>query len=981
MSDALGKPWIESSVTRVLVEHAHELPSPPKLKGRAQIIRFLTFREDSGDGRQPIDRDTVLWAEITDKQWVIPVRIANGVTNKFEDEHKRALTYYRRGFFTLTAALAYDFVVNQVPTPSGGSRVQQSNRKSLILDVVELNFISGGGSGAPVASNSVVLQICPVLRDWEDALSIGGQTLAKHQQRVKVTLESDRKGKAIVRRTASNSAGRSGNKGSAKTSAQALPHQTPSNDKLGPFHEWQDAYWGRRHKYRDMNFEFTRGEFDISEDQQAILEQIEERIKNATSSQPYNPTNSTNRPTSAPDQQHDLPSFRSSQIYTSTPLDAQRARSSSAASQTPYENDEAGDCRNSEDEDEDDKSEISLGRRVRSTGSGLEDNAVSGAAPEVDEPPDPDAEDVEYDPQLLSQLGSGSDKSLEPDDAVSEKILSSSAHNDTAAETESSIESRAPLHQPIVLVPDSDPQGSSQVQPQPTQVRGSSPLWDIESSGPSRVHSPEVPKTNKGKRRFSPTLSSPLLQPSSGIHNPSQLSGQTTDQSKGTAGSGQSTSQESVAAASLPSPPPEHLPTQSTLTQLGDRFDTLISNEQMTHEEHRRNETPQESFEQVPRVGPDIQPSPNPRKRRRSPSRPRDEGLTLASVGGVAVTARDGDTGATKRRRLGDSDAYLATENTISCEDTPDTRVSQTSNTESAPMGANPSDLNHPNPQDARATPRNPRVASPSDPTVIPHDHDAWSAPSYLATQAKSPKPKTTETGVTSSTRTPSTSLPPVPAPVLPKRQVVKPKPRFAPLPPFGRPIAERAVSPHYPQVTASQVADADEDAEMLPLPAVKVEPPTPARPTKGRASILASVPSRPHASISYSASQSANKLPPPILKKTGRVSITIPAAESSASSGADARESIPNLKAQQEPRSSKARVSGAHDSDKAGKKGKSVDPQNRGRTTQRKLLSGFQPSISPTLEGRYACTWDMWLKYVREAESFWQDEDSDPEL
>ncbi|QRW08293.1 Large tegument protein deneddylase [Ceratobasidium sp. AG-Ba] len=966
MSDALGKPWIESSVTRVLVEHAHELPSPPKLKGRAQIIRFLTFREDSGDGRQPIDRDTVLWAEITDKQWVIPVRIANGVTNKFEDEHKRALTYYRRGFFTLTAALAYDFVVNQVPTPSGGSRVQQSNRKSLILDVVELNFISGGGSGAPVASNSVVLQICPVLRDWEDALSIGGQTLAKHQQRVKVTLESDRKGKAIVRRTASNSAGRSGNKGSAKTSAQALPHQTPSNDKLGPFHEWQDAYWGRRHKYRDMNFEFTRGEFDISEDQQAILEQIEvnlaatyTRADQKRNLKPAIQSYSTflrclDRLLIA----FELQNSDEHQIYTSTPLDAQRARSSSAASQTPYENDEAGDCRNSEDEDEDDKSEISLGRRVRSTGSGLEDNAVSGAAPEVDEPPDPDAEDVEYDPQLLSQLGSGSDKSLEPDDAVSEKILSSSAHNDTAAETESSIESRAPLHQPIVLVPDSDPQGSSQVQPQPTQVRGSSPLWDIESSGPSRVHSPEVPKTNKGKRRFSPTLSSPLLQPSSGIHNPSQLSGQTTDQSKGTAGSGQSTSQESVAAASLPSPPPEHLPTQSTLTQLGDRFDTLISNEQMTHEEHRRNETPQESFEQVPRVGPDIQPSPNPRKRRRSPSRPRDEGLTLASVGGVAVTARDGDTGATKRRRLGDSDAHLATENTISCEDTPDTRVSQTSNTESAPMGANPSDLNHPNPQDARATPRNPRLSGNTSEVTQAQDYrnrcyELYQDSVYF---------------ITSGSR-----------PVLPKRQVVKPKPRFAPLPPFGRPIAERAVSPHYPQVTASQVADADEDAEMLPLPAVKVEPPTPARPTKGRASILASVPSRPHASISYSASQSANKLPPPILKKTGRVSITIPAAESSASSGADARESIPNLKAQQEPRSSKARVSGAHDSDKAGKKGKSVDPQNRGRTTQRKL--GFQPSISPTLEGRYACTWDMWLKYVREAESFWQDEDSDPEL
>lgn len=38
MSDALGKPWIESAVTDILVKHAHELPSPPRLQGRAQIV-------------------------------------------------------------------------------------------------------------------------------------------------------------------------------------------------------------------------------------------------------------------------------------------------------------------------------------------------------------------------------------------------------------------------------------------------------------------------------------------------------------------------------------------------------------------------------------------------------------------------------------------------------------------------------------------------------------------------------------------------------------------------------------------------------------------------------------------------------------------------------------------------------------------------------------------------------------------------------
>jgi hypothetical protein len=39
MSDSIGKPWIESAVTRTLAEHAQELPSPPKLRGRAQIVK------------------------------------------------------------------------------------------------------------------------------------------------------------------------------------------------------------------------------------------------------------------------------------------------------------------------------------------------------------------------------------------------------------------------------------------------------------------------------------------------------------------------------------------------------------------------------------------------------------------------------------------------------------------------------------------------------------------------------------------------------------------------------------------------------------------------------------------------------------------------------------------------------------------------------------------------------------------------------
>ncbi|KAG9104076.1 hypothetical protein FRC06_005559, partial [Ceratobasidium sp. 370] len=806
MSDALGKPWIESGITAILVDHAHELPSPPKLQGRAQIVKFLTFREDTGDRRQPRDRDTELWAEITDRQWIIPVRIANEATNKIEDEQKRALTYYRRGFFTLKASVAYNFVAEQVALPGGGSRIQQSNRKSLVLNIVELNYISGGGPGAPVATNSVALQICPILKDWESVLSIGGQTLINKQRQTRNALQAARAPKTSSKRTASNSAGRAGNRVLTKTSVPVPPHQSSSSDKLAAFHEWQDAFWGgafqKRHKYMAPDFEFPRGEFDVPPDQQVVLRQIEERIKSATQAQPYNPTNNQSRPSSAPDRPNDLPSFRSSQIYTSTQLDAQRRPSSPSESHAPYNleegrsGDSVGDLNPGdvpEYEDGGDRPGLLQGRRAYSPDS--DEGSSAGSASEVDEAPDMD-DHVERDLQLLSRSDAASEKSLDTDDAVSEKILSVPTANDTATEPEPSLEKRVPPRQPIVLVPDSDPMGSSQVRPQPSYARGSSP-WDIESSPPSQLRgdqgSPGMAKSslNKGKRRYSPTLSSPL-QPSSSLPNPNQISGQSSDLQKTSTGSGQDNSQESAAAASLPSPPPEHPPTHPTSSQPHTRFSPGITNEPTTRGQHSGNE---QAPDTMPRVGPGVRPNPNPRKRRRSPSRVRDGGLTLASKGGVAIVAHDPEAEAAKRRRLGDSSSRLTQERTVAREDISETRVPQTDNTND---GGNRPDLNAPNPQDEGVPLPKPRAAPSPDPTipqgVIPHDHDAWSTPSYRIARPKAPAKQGNSVKEDipnpSGAASASSSVTSLPGPL--GRQAPNPKPRFAP-PPLGRSLARRA--------------------------------------------------------------------------------------------------------------------------------------------------------------------------------------------
>ncbi|KAG8735986.1 hypothetical protein FRC10_009936 [Ceratobasidium sp. 414] len=964
MSDALGKPWIESAITTILVDHAHELPSPPKLQGRAQIVKFLTFREDYGDGRQPSDRNTELWAEITDRQWIIPVRIANEATNKIEDEQRRALTYFRRGFFTFKASVTYNFVAEQVSLPGGGSRVQQSNRKSLVLNIVELHYISGGGPGAPVATNSVTLQTCPALRDWESALSIGGQTLINKQRLARDALQAARASKTSSRRIASNSAGRTRNKALAKTSVPVLPHQSSSADKLSAFREWQDAFWGNRHP-------------------------------------------------SAPDRPDDLPSFRSSQIHTSTPLDAQRRPSSPSEPYAPYNLEEGrpggslgnpnlGDS--AEYKDGGDKPELSQGRRAHSPDSDEGSSAGSSAASEVDEAPDMDAR-VKRDRQLSSRPGAGSEKSLDTDDATSEKILSLPttvrvfsplrvadhwltvmSQNDTAPESGPLLEKHVPLRQPIVLVPDSDPMGSSQARSQPSYARGSSP-WDIENSPPWQLRgdqrSPEVAKlsSNKGKRRYSPTLSSPL-QPSSSLPNPSQILGQSNDPQKTSTGSGQDNSQESAAAASLPSPPPEHPPTQPTPSQPHTRFSPSITNEPATHGQHSGNAQAPESSDTMPRAGPGVRPNPNPRKRRRSPSRVRDGGLTLASRGGVAIVARDPEIEAAKRRRLDDSSSRLTQERAVAREDISEMRVPQTDNTNDGETNANRPDLSAPNPQDEGVPPPKPRAAPPPDPTipqgVIPHDHDAWSAPSYRTARPKTPaKPGNSAKGDIpnpSGTTSVSSSVTPLPGPL--GRQAPD-KPRFA-LPSLARSLARRAVSPEYPQVTASQVADADEDVEMQPLPAVKVEPPTPARPTKSRASILSTVPSRPRSSISYAGSGSTKETPALVLPKVSRTSRATGTQEGQPrSTDTDVGSSaVAKSRPKDKARPSKPRASGNDTRNAATNGGKSTKESIGDSGSRRKLLGGFKPTVLPSLEDRFISTWGMWLESVHEAESFWQEED-----
>ncbi|KAG8680615.1 hypothetical protein FRC08_016149 [Ceratobasidium sp. 394] len=381
----------------------------------------------------------------------------------------------------------------------------------------------------------------------------------------------------------------------------------------------------------------------------------------------------------------------------------------------------------------------------------------------------------------------------------------------------------------------------------------------------------------------------------------------------------------------------------------------------------------------MPKGNPGVRPNPNPKKRRRSPSRVRDGGLTLASRGGVAIVARDPEVEAAKRRRLDDSSSRLTQERAVAREDIPEMRVPHTDNTNDGKTNANRPDLNALNPQNEGVPPPKPRAAPPPDSAipqgVIPHDHHAWSAPSYRTrpkTPAKQGNPVKEDVPDPSRAASASSSVTSLPGPL--GRQASNAKLRFAP-PPFGRSVALRAVSPEYPQVTASQVADADEDVEMRPPPAIKAEPPTPARPTKSRASILSTVPSRPRSSISYAGPESTTEAPALVLPKVAQTS------RATGAQGAQPRSTGTDVgigaaaksRAQDKPQPSKPPTSGNDTTSR----GKIAKEPIKDSDPPRKLLGGFKPSVLPSLEGRFISTWAMWLDSVQEAESFWEEEDS----
>ncbi|CUA74455.1 Large tegument protein deneddylase [Marek's disease herpesvirus type 1 strain MD5] [Rhizoctonia solani] len=932
MSESLGKPWIESSIVEILVDHAHELPSPAKLQTRAQIVKFLTFREDTGDGSQPKDRNTVLWAEITDGEWIIPVRIANEATNKIEDEYKRALTYYRRGFFTLKAAVSFGFVSEQIK-----SQIKTSSSKQLFLDIVELSYISGGGQGVPVATRAVALQTPPALSNWVKALNTGGKTLTNLQAQERATRDAGRASKANSRRLNAINANKKASN-PTKTPAQSVTPQ-PLTDNLDAKRNWQEGWFGKRRKLREVNYIHPPEGFEPTDDQQAKFKAILERIRMATPANPYDPT-SMDDDSSVPDRLS-IPStirssqvLRSSQAISSTPVDSRLPRNKPAGSQLRAlaAADAVNASSDSESDAEDSNSDRGPVRSRQVSGPPTNTNRDRHSRFHI---PTPRPSDLRADEshEEASPGVEGRRDLLEPDDAITEQVLS---------------QAFAPVGQgkrvPTVLVPDSDPPNSSQ---HPTQVRHSSP-WDCEG-GSSSEHediscSAEATRHSpiKGQRRFSPALSlAQSVSASQDDHMGSQPIIQVTNGAKqGSSGQGES---QPSAAASLPSPPPEDSNGYKLDIQPPDSVPSLqanaaifltqnlsdLPNATLRHDPNKDLiQQRGESSGTRPRVE-----KVTSRKRRLSQSPPR------AHPPQELALSRGGRPVADKGHHRGSRASTPAHKN--------------------APRQFNVGQEGRTN--EPSVSSKTTKAADSNGYTdVIPHDREAWTNPSWMNSVRM---PKQVKSSPTKIPHTPDAR----PLDKLHTGRIPRPSTGLRILqPPFHypTPIAQRIPSPGFPPVTASQFADADEDSGIA---SSKVEPPTPARlttkPVAWRpriSNVTQPVPTARGQTAVFTPGPS--KQPRTSTKAAGN-NVRVPQEHEHA-----VRRGEHNSEGQRRPKNAPtARQEVSAESSAA----VTAQPVPSAAAHQ-PYLGGFQPSITVDLPRKYQWTWENWLEVTKDAYSFW---------
>ncbi|KAH9485318.1 hypothetical protein JR316_0002226 [Psilocybe cubensis] len=159
MSDAL-LPWIRDYIISIAESYGanfSNIPLYPKNK-KVQLIQFLTYGSDN--------QDTLIWAEISDKQYIIPVKFTkDAVADYCAARPGQRLTRHKGAIFRISR---FRPISTRIPTTSG----TLTTEPTLVLECSSL--VDLGSSGEATFGSPEPILNHPDIRLWNDGLKKDG---------------------------------------------------------------------------------------------------------------------------------------------------------------------------------------------------------------------------------------------------------------------------------------------------------------------------------------------------------------------------------------------------------------------------------------------------------------------------------------------------------------------------------------------------------------------------------------------------------------------------------------------------------------------------------------------------------------------------------------------------------------------------------------------------------------------------------------
>ncbi|KAF8894898.1 hypothetical protein CPB84DRAFT_1782585 [Gymnopilus junonius] len=163
MADSL-LPWMREYLTSLLRAHNTNIFNAPIFtrKKKVQITKFLTYGTP---------QDTEIWAEVSDKQNLIPIKFTPEAISYFREIHVGQRLTQHRG--AIAAIQNFKLISTPIPLPSG-----QATQPSLVFECSSVSIL--GSSGEATFGNPLPVGSFLDIASWCKSPNCTGETNQSH---------------------------------------------------------------------------------------------------------------------------------------------------------------------------------------------------------------------------------------------------------------------------------------------------------------------------------------------------------------------------------------------------------------------------------------------------------------------------------------------------------------------------------------------------------------------------------------------------------------------------------------------------------------------------------------------------------------------------------------------------------------------------------------------------------------------------------